>query len=347
MFRPEIATISHSSGTVPVALQPMPPALSPASAPRSLVTGITGFVGCYLAQALAERGDHVVGVNRRPVWPAVWRQLASRVELRGCDLADGAGIEHILREVEPTHIYHLAGFAAVGASFRDPEAAWAGNLTATRRLCEGVIRWGGKPRILFVGSGLVYGPPAEPDRLFGEDSPLRPDTPYAASKAAADLACYQYSCSPGLDIIRARPFNHTGPHQSAEFAIPNFARQLIAIERGQAPAVLETGNLTPRRDLTDVRDVVAAYLLLMEKGRAGEAYNIGAGRTWSMQDVLDRMLALTGLRVELRQRADLIRPTEPANMPVDAGKLRRETGWAPRFSLEQTLTDTLQAWRQP
>lgn len=311
---------------------------------RSLVTGATGFAGGWLTQALVERGDAVAGINRRAEWPAAWGRLAGRARLRVCDLADGAGVEAILREERPTHIYHLAGFAAVGASFRDPEAAWAGNLTATRRLCEAVIRWGGKPRILFVGSGLVYGPPAG-DESFSEESPLRPDTPYAASKAAADLACYQYACSPGLDVVRARPFNHIGPGQSAEFAVANFARQLVAIERGRQPPVLETGDLSARRDLSDVRDVVAAYLLLLEHGRSGECYNIGTGQSWSMRQVLDRMVALSGLRVELKTREDLLRPTEPAGMRIDAGKLRRETGWSPRYPLDQTLTDTLEAWR--
>lgn len=322
------------------------PRESPTSNSRALVTGATGFVGCWLTQALVDRGDEVVGVNRRAEWPEAWKYLGERAELRVCDIADGAAFETVCREARPTHIYHLAGFAAVGASFRDPEAAWAGNLTATRRLCEAVIRWGGKPRVLFVGSGMVYGPPSDPDAAFTEDSPLRPDTPYAASKAAADLACYQYACHPGLDIVRARPFNHIGPHQSAEFAVPNFARQLIAIERGQQPPVLETGDLSTRRDFSDVRDVVAAYLLLMEKGRAGEVYNIGAGQSWSMREIVDRMLALTGLGVELKTREDLLRPAEPADVRVNAEKLRRETGWSPRFSLDQTLTDALAACRR-
>jgi GDP-4-dehydro-6-deoxy-D-mannose reductase len=173
-----------------------------------------------------------------------------------------------------------------------------------------------------------------------------PDTPYAASKAAADLACYQYTCAPGLNIVRVRPFNHTGPHQPAQFAIPNFARQLIAIERGEMPSVIETGNLSSERDLTDVRDTVSAYILLMERGRRGEAYNIASGTSYSMQTVLDRMLVLTGLRVELRRKNDLLRPSEPDILRVDVGKLRRETGWAPRYSLDQTLADTLEAWRR-
>jgi GDP-4-dehydro-6-deoxy-D-mannose reductase len=314
--------------------------------PRTLVTGITGFAGCFLAEALLGRGEKVVGLSRQATWPADWVHLRSRIPLFACDLCDGVSVEALLREVQPARIFHLAGYSHVGASFREPEAAWAGNLTATRQLCEAVIRWGGSPRILYVGSGLVYGPAQEAGTPRHELMPLLPDSPYAASKAAADLACYQYTCAPGVDIVRARPFNHIGPFQSDQFAIPNFARQLVAIERGECPRVLQTGNLSPQRDLTDVRDTVAAYLLLADKGRYGEAYNIGSGQSYSMQTVLERMLALTGLKVELEQRIDLLRPSEPAEIRVDAGKLRRETGWAPRYTLDQTLADTLEAWRR-
>lgn len=318
----------------------------PGQSDRYLLTGVTGFVGCFLAHSLVQQGELVFGLSRDSHWPAPWQNLESKVRLYKGDLNAGPLVEQVLRTVRPTRIVHLAGFANVGESFRDPEGAWQGNLNTTRSLCEAVIRWGGRPRILFVGSGLVYGPPVDPNRAFDEESPLRPDSPYAASKAAADLACYQYTCAPGLDIVRARPFNHTGPYQSTSFAIPNFARQLIAIERGQCPAILETGNLTAQRDLSDVRDVVAAYLLLLEKGRTGEAYNIGAGQSWSMQHILQQMLDLTGLQVELRQRADLLRPTEPSVIRVQIEKLRRETGWTPRFPLAQTLADTLEAFRQ-
>lgn len=311
---------------------------------RTLVTGVTGFAGCYLADALVARGEVVFGLSRRATWPHAWRGLANRVELFECDLCDGPAVESILRRIQPTRVYHLAGYAQVGASFREPEAAWSGNLTATRTLFEAIIRATLWPRILFVGSGLVYGG-KDWERPRHELMPLLPDTPYAASKAAADLACYQYTCAPGLDVVRARPFNHTGPHQPAQFAIPNFARQLIAIERGES-AVLETGNLCSERDLTDVRDTVSAYQLLMERGRKGEAYNIASGSSCSMQTVLARMVALTGLQVELCQKDDLMRPSEPDVIRVDVGKLRRETGWAPRYSLDETLADTLEAWRR-
>jgi GDP-4-dehydro-6-deoxy-D-mannose reductase len=313
---------------------------------RILITGITGFVGGHLAEALLAAGPvELVGVSRHADWPAPWRHLTNRVPLRPCDLTDGPALEALLRDVQPEQVYHLAGYAHVGQSFREPDAAWAGNLTATRCLYDAVTRWGGRPRILYVGSGMIYGDADKAEQAQHEDTPLRPASPYAASKAAADLASYQYTRSPGLDIVRVRPFNHIGPRQSAQFAVASFARQVAAIEHGRQPPVLETGNLTPRRDLTDVRDVVAAYRLLMERGRTGEAYNVGSGTTHAMQDVLDRLRALSRVQIEVRQKAELVRATETKAVRADASRLRRETGWAPRYTLDQTLGDTLAYWR--
>src|SRR5262249_45693384 len=146
--------------------------------------------------------------------------------------------------------------------------------------------------------------------------------------------------------VRVRPFNHIGPRQSPQFAVSSFARQLVAIEHGVQAPVLETGNLQPQRDLTDVRDVVAAYLLLMERGRTGEVYNVGSGQTHAMQAVLDRLVALSGVTVEVRQKASLVRATDLSIIRANADKLRRETGWSPRFTLEQTLGDILAYWRE-
>lgn len=314
---------------------------------RILVTGITGFAGGHLAEALLARGEvDVVGISRRAEWPAAWHDLAGRVALRGCDLAgDRPGLEAILRDVQPERVYHLAGYAHVGRSFREVDEAWGGNLTATLNLYEAIGRWGGRPRILYIGSGQVYGDPVNPDEVYDENSPLRPVSPYAASKAAADLASYQYTQAPGLHIVRARPLNHIGPRQSPQYAAAHFAQQIAAIELGQQPPLVETGNLSPCRDLTDVRDVVQAYLLLLEKGRSGEVYNVGTGAVYSMQEVLDRLLTLARARVEVRPRAEEMRAGEVTALRTDAGKLRRETGWAPRYCLEQTLQDTLDYWR--
>lgn len=314
---------------------------------RILLTGATGFAGSYLAEALLSKpGVRLVGVSRRGDWPPEQQHLAGCFELRSLDLGDADAVEALLREVEPEQIFHVAGYAHVGRSFQEADAAWAGNLAATRNLYEAAARWGGKPRILFVGSGLVYGDCDDPETPLHEELLLRPNNPYAASKAAADLLSYQYSRAPGLSIVVARPFNHIGPRQSPEFAIASFARQVVAIERGAKEPILETGNLSPRRDLTDVRDTVAAYDLLMQHGRDGEAYNVGSGQVYSMHTVLDRLLALAGLTVEIRQKAALLRSTDSPVVRVDASKLRRETGWSPRYSLDQTLLDTLNYWRK-
>jgi GDP-4-dehydro-6-deoxy-D-mannose reductase len=314
---------------------------------RILVTGVMGFAGSHLADALLVKGDHqVIGLARRSEWPDSCRHLAKQVELHECDLCARDRVEKILRTVQPEFIYHLAGYPHVGRSFREPDAAWQGNLTATRSLYEAVIRWGGRPRILFVGSGLVYGDSDEGEDGCTEDALLLPDTPYAASKAAADLASYQYTRYPGLEIVRARPFNHIGPRQAPHFALSNFARQLVAIERGRQPPILETGNLQPSRDLTDVRDVVSAYILVMQRGRSGDVYNVGSGRSYAMRDVLERLVALSGIAVESRQTDRLLRAADAPNVRANAEKLRRETGWEPHYGLDQTLTDLLESWRE-
>ncbi len=314
---------------------------------RILLTGVTGFAGGHLAEALLARGGvELFGLSRRSHWPKEWRHLAGRVVLRGCDLTDSPRLQQVLEQVQPERVYHLAGYPHVGRSFHEADAAWSGNLMATRCLYDAIGRWGGSPRILYVGSGLIYGEPETPEQACNELCPLRPESPYAASKAAADLTGYQYTRAPGLHIVRARPFNHIGPRQSPHFAIAHFAEQVAAIECGLRPPLLETGNLSPRRDLTDVRDMVSAYLLLMERGRSGEAYNIGTGQLYSMQDVLDRLLRLAGVRVEARQQTELLRATETAAVRADSTKLRQETGWAPSFTLDQTLADTLAYWKR-
>ncbi|HEY3788387.1 MAG TPA: GDP-mannose 4,6-dehydratase, partial [Urbifossiella sp.] len=167
--------------------------------------------------------------------------------------------------------------------------------------------------------------------------------PYAASKAAADLLSYQYTRNPGLDIVRIRLFNQIGPRQSPEYAVANFARQIAAIEAGKLPPRIETGDLSAQRDITDVRDTVATFPLLLEKGVKGEAYNAGRGETFSMQGILDKLLALSRVNVEVTQKAE--RKADTAVTRADPGKLRGATGWAPRISLETTLLDILESWR--
>lgn len=314
---------------------------------RILLTGATGFVSGHLAEALLTKGGvELFGTSRQSLRVHPLPSLAGRLTLRQCDLSDVGQTTELLREIQPERVFHLAGYANPSRSFNDAEAAWAGNLDATRVLYDAVVRWGGKPRILYVSSGLVYGNPEGPDQSWDESDLLRPASPYATSKAAADLMSYQYTMHPGLDIVRVRPFNHMGPRQSPDYAVAHFAQQIAAIEKSRQPPVLETGNLTALRDLTDVRDTVQAYILLIERGRTVEVYNVASGILHRMQNVLDKLLARARVKVEMRQDPRLLRSSSNVGSIGNADKLRQETGWRPCYTLDQSLADVLDYWRQ-
>ncbi len=314
---------------------------------RILITGVTGFAGGHLAEALIKQaGATLYGVNRHAEWPSGLQHLAERGPLFACDLCERDGIEAVLRKTEPDRVFHLAGYANAGQSFREPERAWDGNFGVTRSLYEAIQRWGGKPRILYVGSGLIYGDADSSAAPMDENMPLRPTSPYATSKAAADLLSYQVTRTAGIHVVRARPFNHTGPRHSPDYAVPNFARQIGMIERGEQPPVLVAGNLNAMRDLSDVRDVVQAYISLLENGLIGEAYNIASGTTKTIRSALEHLLSLAKVPISVRQEIDETRAAESAVVCGDPSKLKRVTGWAPRFTMEQTLADTLEYWRR-
>jgi GDP-4-dehydro-6-deoxy-D-mannose reductase len=291
-------------------------------------------------------GVELHGMARGAEPSASHQIVGGRGHFHTCDVAQAENLEGVIRSALPEQIFHLAGYAHAGQSFQEHGAAWDGNLTGTLNLLDAVGKIVPEARILFVGSGLIYGEPDPPGVPQAESAVLRPASPYAASKAAADLACYQATRAPGLDVVRARPFNHFGPGQSPQYAIAHFAQQIAEIEAGTRPAVLETGSLQAQRDLSDVRDVVAAYLLVMQRGRKGEAYNIGAGAAVSMQAIVDKLCTQARVKVEVRTKESLMRPNDTPIIIADAAKLRNEIGWKPAHTLDQSLADTLGYWRE-
>jgi GDP-4-dehydro-6-deoxy-D-mannose reductase len=309
---------------------------------RTLITGVTGFVGGHLAECLLAAGDEVHGLGRRPAWPAELSHLTGQVALHSVDVLDADRLLAVLADVTPDRIAHLAGYADVGGSFRDPEWAWSGNVGVTRSLFDAVARSGQSPRLLFVSTGQVYGPAGH---AVDEAAELRPASPYAASKAAADLLSFQVTQHPGLQVVRVRPFNQIGARQPPQYAAGHFARDLARIEAGLIPPQLEVGDLSASRDLTDVRDMVQAYRLLLDRGRPGEVYNAGSGVAVRMNELLDLLRAECRVKLDVVSRRDQMRPAESGATVADASKLRRETGWSPRLDLKQTLRDTLDSWR--
>jgi GDP-4-dehydro-6-deoxy-D-mannose reductase len=313
---------------------------------KILITGITGFVGGHLTERLLQDGGHELhGLSRVGVWPAELSHLRGVAELHAVDLLRAAGIEHLLIDLRPDWIFHLAGYANTGKSFQEPMQAWEGNWRATFNLYEAIAHSKVRPRVLYASTGLIYGGTGGADRPLGETEPLSPASPYAASKAAAELLSYQVTRHPGLDVVRVRCFNQIGPRQSPEYATANFARQIAAIERGEQPPVVETGDLSGRRDLTDVRDMVRAFVALMERGGAGEAYNVGSGVALSMRTVLERMLANSRARIEVREQADGRRSGDTTSVRAGIAKLQVATGWQAEHSLDRSLADLIDYWR--
>ena len=313
---------------------------------RVLVTGVSGFVGGHLAEHLIAQGDLVVGLSASGKWPEGRAHLARDVRIERCDLADVPETElaDLIARKQPEAVYHLAAQANPQASVSDPRGTWALNLGGTLNLLEAIKASGQSPRIVLVGSGVCYGNPAPEFMPVNEACPLRPNNPYAASKAAADLLGIQHFLAHGTNVVMARPFNHAGPRQSSSYVLSALARQVAEVEAGIKPRV-EVGNLDIIRDFTDVRDVVRGYRLLAEKGSAGEIYNLGTGRGTKLSDALNTLANHAGRPVEVFVDPARVRPVDQPLLIADPSKLRDATGWEPRLSIEQTLLDMLDDWR--
>jgi GDP-4-dehydro-6-deoxy-D-mannose reductase len=239
-------------------------------------------------------------------------------------------------------VYHLAGQSFPLQSWDDPWDTFEGNVRPQLNLFEAARRSGRQPRLLVASSTEVYGHTAHgAPAAVAETAEMRPRNPYAVSKAAQDLFGLQYAVSPGLDVVRARPANHIGPRQDRRFVAPAFASQIAEIEAGLREPVLKVGDLEARRDFTDVRDIVRAYVLLLEHGERGQAYNVGAGRPIPVRALLDGLLAQTRADIRVEVDPGLLRPAETALCFGDPARLRACTGWAPRIPLDQSLRDLL------
>lgn len=314
---------------------------------RILITGITGFVGSHLADYALAKGDvEVFGTVR-------WRSRLDNVEhiqdeikMIDCDLKDNVATRKVLQEVKPDYIFHLAAQSFVPTSWVAPAETLSTNIIAQLNLLEGIRDLGLDSRIQVAGSSEEYGLVYEHEAPIKEDNPLRPLSPYAVSKVAQDFLAYQYHKSYGIFAVRTRAFNHTGPRRGDVFVTSNFSRQVALIEKGKKDPVIEVGNLEAKRDFTDVRDVVRAYWLALEKGEAGEVYNIGSGRAITIQGLLDLILSLSDIEIEVRQMPDRMRPSDVELLVTDYSKFNRATGWEPEIPFEKTMEDLLNYWRE-
>lgn len=312
---------------------------------QALITGIGGFAGSHLADyLLAETDWQVVGcvLNECDI-PGY---LRGRVSCQVVDLRDPEAVQRMLDELAPDFIFHLAALAKVADSWRTPWPVLENNILGQLNLLQALVNLDARPRMMVVGSNEEYGLVRPEELPLTEESPLRPNSPYGVSKVAQDMLGLQYFLSHQLPVIRVRPFNHIGPRQAPGFVAPDFARQIAAAEAGQRPPRMQVGNLDARRDFTDVRDMVRAYYLAVTQGVPGDVYNIGAGRSHSVQELLDTLLSYSQVEITVEQDPARLRPSDVPEVRCDATKFRALTGWQPSIPFETTLRDVLDDWRQ-
>jgi GDP-4-dehydro-6-deoxy-D-mannose reductase len=290
-----------------------------------LVTGARGFAGSHLIEYLEKCGIAATGWARQDV-----------------DLLDRDAVLRAVARVRPSFVYHCAGVAHVGHSFDNIGDTFAANVLGTQHLFDALRRSGLRSRVLITGSSLVY---RQSDGALAEDAAIGPATPYAVSKLAQEMLGRHGIAEDGLDVVFSRSFNHTGPRQDPSFAAPSFARQIALIEKGRASPEIAVGNLEAARDLHDVRDTVRAYALIMEKAEPGRIYNVCAGRTYKIRDVLDRLAAMSRVPVTVKVDPALYRPGDNPILLGDRSRIQRELGWKPEIPIEQTLRDLLDFWR--
>jgi GDP-4-dehydro-6-deoxy-D-mannose reductase len=291
-----------------------------------LVTGAAGFAGSHLVDLLTSSGADVTGWRRRDV-----------------DLLDAEGVRRALAELRPSLVYHCAGAAHVGQSWKNTQEPLAANVLGTNHLLAGLRSARIDARVLIPGSSLVY---RQSDRALNEDDPTGPASPYAISKLAQEMLGRRSIDEEGQQVYLTRSFNHTGPRQDPSYAASGFARQIAMIEAGRMKPIIEVGNLEAERDLSDVRDTVRAYRDIVERGRAGTVYNVCSGKAHKIRDILERLVASSRVTVDVRIDSERYRPNDTPVLLGDPARLKRETGWRPSIPLDQTLSDLLDYWRK-
>jgi GDP-4-dehydro-6-deoxy-D-mannose reductase len=311
---------------------------------KALVTGGAGFAGSHLVEYLLRQGQEVVIVDRMGDDPVKLEQLPNGARIERGDLLDPHRMRQILEETRPQRIYHLAAVSSPQESFQNPRLAYDVNFTGTLNLLCAWRELQIDSRFLFVSSVAVYGRANTPEVPLREDAPLRPLSPYAGSKVAAEMLALQFFHAYGLPVVRVRPFNHTGPRQRSSYVCSGFARQVAEIDLHLRSPQVIVGNLQVRRDFSDVRDIVRGYYLLLEKGEAGDVYQLCSGVSVSIESVLHRLIALLSQPIQVTVDHTRLRSDESPVVCGDPSKARQAVGWQPQYDFEVTLRDLKLYW---
>lgn len=306
---------------------------------RSLIIGAAGFVGGYLIKELQTLGDEVYATKL----PA--ESLDAGCCVRNLDILDASSTTALIKEIQPDRIFHLAAQSSVAVSWKKPALTAQINVVGAINVLEAARAASCEPVLLLVGSSEEYGAAGTADGIISENVRPHPGNVYAATKAVQNCIGNIYHNAYGMKIICVRAFNHFGPGQLPQFVISDFCRQVAEIEAGRHESVIRVGNLSAKRDFTDVRDIVRAYGMLAEKGRFGETYNVGSGKAVEIRSILDIILSQTTADVSVETDETRFRPVDVPLIQADISKISNDTGWAPKIDIVNTISDTLEFWR--
>lgn len=310
---------------------------------RILVTGITGFVGRYLAEYLQTISNVKIsgtsfGSNKN--------YFSKKVKIFRCDLRKKESCDLVLKKTKPDVIVHLAGISSAGDSWREAENTLTNNIIGQLHLLNSLKEHAPKSKLLIISSAQVYGSVGKSNLPTKEDTVLNPTNPYAVSKITQEYLGRQFFANYKIPVVILRPSNHIGPRQEGNLVVPRFVQQIVEIEKGSKKPVITVGNLNTKRDFTDVRDIVKAYYLAIRYCRPGEIYNVGRGHAVRIREILNKLISMSNILVKIKSEKIFLRPSDIPILEVDYSKFKKATGWSPKIPLSQTLEDTLEYWRE-
>ncbi len=308
---------------------------------KAMIIGAAGFVGKYLAQELMNNNFEVY-VTKLP-----HEQIAiDEASVYDLNILNKNAIVDLLYQIRPDYIFHLAAQSSVSVAWGNPTLTIDVNIKGSVNVMDAVRELYYKPRILMIGSGEEYGHIKPSEIPISEENKIRPGNIYAATKACQNFIANIYSQAYGMNVMMVRAFNHIGPGQASAFVVSDFCKQVAEIEMGLKEPIIKVGNLEARRDFTDVRDVVKAYVLLIQKGKMGETYNIGSGQAYSIQEILDKIILMSNKEIKVEIDQNKIRPVDVPIIVANIDKIKQSTGWEPEIPVEMTIKETLDYWRK-
>lgn len=312
----------------------------------ALIIGAAGFVGPYLSSACQRNLNcHVIATKMKGEHLTLPTDNNHTVCITDLDIMDNAAVFELLKQYCPDYIFHLAAQSSVAYSWRNPGLTVDVNIKGALNVLEAIRKMENTPRTLIIGSGEEYGRINKVDIPIKETQCLRPGNIYAATKACQNMISTIYAKAYGLNVVMTRSFNHIGPNQAPIFVVSDFCYQVSKIEKGEQEPVIRVGNLSAKRDFTDVRDVVNAYTSLIRKGIAGETYNIGSGKAMSIKEILSLILAQSKVDIDVEVDKGKLRPIDVPIIEADNEKIVRVTAWKPKISITETIRDMLTYWR--